>query len=538
LVAKLHLDFLADKTSLGEVRNALKSLLKGSDGYDQIYYDSMRRIQLQTESFSRLAMRTLKLIINVKRPLTVPELQHAIAVQSTTKVIDSETIPEIGLILEVCFGLVAVDQTSNIIRLVHSTAEEYFERKWKLWFPDAHNNIATACLLYLSLNIVEHPDRTTMWPFYGYASQYWVHHMRLQNTDCPIPMTVLTDKSLVTLIDKTINLRCFRGESHCFPAPNKGSSLHLAAHFGLQKTVEMLLSSGINCDSKDAYQRTPLAWVSDCADIGVAKILIEHGTNINHIDGYSCTPIYWAAGFGNVPLVKLLLKNGARTDIRDRSGLLALDWAVTRGHFAVARAFIENGVYTLDSKLMSTWEIMLDLARDCGLIQVLTEKNSNNHQCQRTLMDRAVRQGYQSEVERLLDAGVCIDAEDNQGGTPLLRAIDSGRLDMVKCLVNRGANIRHKDKLNRDMLHGGAVNGQANIIQFLLEIDDSLDVNRKDENSYTALHDAVRKGHVEVVKVLLAHGADSHIKAKNGKTPFTIARTNGRNDLLGMLQAA
>lgn len=536
LLAKLHLDFLADQTSRGEISNALESLQTGSDESDQIYFDAMTRIQCRTKRLNILAMRTLELIINVKRPLTAPELQHALAAKSTPKVIDSDTIPELGLILDVCSGLVTVDQTSNIICLVHATAQEYFERKRKLWFPDAHSNIATACLSYLSMDTCDHPARATMWPFYDYAAQYWRHHVQLHNADNSLPFDLITDKTLTAFIDKSITPRCFCG--NCFRGPNKASSLHLSAYLGLSKTVEMLITRGIYCDSQDARQRTPLAWVSDHSDIRIAQTLIENGADPNHVDDQGCTPLSWAAGFGNAPLVKLLLRNGARADIKNRRGLLPLDEAMYEGHTAVARALLEHGLYTVDSDNAETWEKIFRLAEEDGLMNIIKEKNMHSPHLQRAMLFIAANEGLQSDAERLLDAGAYIDGEDHWGGTPLLRAIDYGQIDMVKLLIERGANIHHRDCLNRDMLHGAAVNGQAEIIPLLFESDISLDVNNKDNEGITALHDAARKGYVEVVKVLLARGANPHIGAANGATPITHARDHGRNEVLEILQAA
>ncbi len=59
--------------------------------------------------------------------------------------------PDIEDMVSVCAGLVTVDEESDIIRLVHYTAREYFERKQKDWFGNAETDITQICVTYLSL---------------------------------------------------------------------------------------------------------------------------------------------------------------------------------------------------------------------------------------------------------------------------------------------------------------------------------------------------------------------------------------------------
>lgn len=70
-----------------------------------------------------------------KSPLTTPELQHALAVEAGDVELGEDNIQEIEEVVSVCAGLVTVDEQSDIIRLVHYTTQEYFERTQTRWFP-------------------------------------------------------------------------------------------------------------------------------------------------------------------------------------------------------------------------------------------------------------------------------------------------------------------------------------------------------------------------------------------------------------------
>src|SRR5437667_7574207 len=137
------------KTTESDVRSALESLPTGSDAYDQAYKDAMERITEQDADGERLAKQVLSWITCAKRPLITAELQHAIAVKPGKSEFDGKSQPDLEDMISVCAGLVTVDEESNIIRLVHYTTQEYFERTQKCWFPDTETKIMETCVTYL-----------------------------------------------------------------------------------------------------------------------------------------------------------------------------------------------------------------------------------------------------------------------------------------------------------------------------------------------------------------------------------------------------
>jgi len=106
----------------------LKKLRTGSEAYNYAYEAAMERIEGQLSDQEELAKQVLSWITCAKRPLTVSELQHALAVEVSEVELDEDNISSIDDIVSVCAGLVTVDEESRIIRLVHYTTQEYFER--------------------------------------------------------------------------------------------------------------------------------------------------------------------------------------------------------------------------------------------------------------------------------------------------------------------------------------------------------------------------------------------------------------------------
>jgi hypothetical protein len=142
----------------------------------------MERVSNQAADVVVLAKRALLWIVYAFRPLQIQEIQHALAVREEDTDVDDEALTPANYITSVCAGLVTIDEQSNIIRLVHYTAREYFERMQSEYFSDARVVIASACLRYLSFNIFAEgfstsdqglPALLAKCPFLLYAAQNW-----------------------------------------------------------------------------------------------------------------------------------------------------------------------------------------------------------------------------------------------------------------------------------------------------------------------------------------------------------------------------
>ena len=90
-------------------------------------------------------------IIHANEPLTIEEIQYAMALmdlESGENSIEEEALIDEGTLVSICAGPVAVDPESKIMRLVHYTTQEYFERNRQddNMLCDAQSQITTACI--------------------------------------------------------------------------------------------------------------------------------------------------------------------------------------------------------------------------------------------------------------------------------------------------------------------------------------------------------------------------------------------------------
>jgi hypothetical protein len=137
------------------VKTTLAKLTKGAAALDFAYGEALQRIDGQLGGDRELARKVLSWITLAERPLTTAEICCALAVEPEEDEIDPENVLTPEDLVSVCAGLVVVDQESDIIRLVHYTTQEYFERTGDVWNPGGQVHIATTCLTYLSFSIFQ-----------------------------------------------------------------------------------------------------------------------------------------------------------------------------------------------------------------------------------------------------------------------------------------------------------------------------------------------------------------------------------------------
>ena len=128
-------------------------------------------------------MRTLKWVAYAKRHLKSTELQHALAVEPTTRDIEEDDLIEVSDLVSRCAGLVAFDSESGIFRLVHYTTQTFLQDRLK---ADGNAEIAITCLRYLSFPGFSNyfPNQRSMnsclekYKLGHYAALRWFEHLR------------------------------------------------------------------------------------------------------------------------------------------------------------------------------------------------------------------------------------------------------------------------------------------------------------------------------------------------------------------------
>jgi|WetSurMetagenome_2_1015567.scaffolds.fasta_scaffold15719_3 ankyrin repeat protein/L-ascorbate metabolism protein UlaG (beta-lactamase superfamily) len=149
----------------------------------------------------------------------------------------------------------------------------------------------------------------------------------------------------------------------------------------------------------------------------------------------------------------------------------------------------------------------------------------------------AIRQGDFAKVGALAksDAGL-LGAKDTDGSTPLNTAALAANLEMVKLLLDLGADIDAGDNENSNVLHCAAIANSVPIVDYLLARGMNVDV--QDANGLTPLSFAVGRRHEEMTAHLLAKGANPNLWTKQGDCALFAAVSRNQPRIVEILLAA
>jgi ankyrin repeat protein len=150
----------------------------------------------------------------------------------------------------------------------------------------------------------------------------------------------------------------------------------------------------------------------------------------------------------------------------------------------------------------------------------------------------ACRTGDTDRVAAYLANNGCVTDSDSNRMTMLHHAAFGGQMDAVKGILALGASGQKLDLDALDVagfapLHYAVDRGHLDVVKVLLE--EGANVNTKDENRRTPLHLAALKGHGDMVRLLLGFGAVKNVKSVSGVDALGYAQASGNADAIAAL---
>ena len=310
------------------------------------------------------------------------------------------------------------------------------------------------------------------------------------------------------------------------------TALHYAHHRGV---VRELLKHGADFSIKDGKGRTAL----NCTNDEEIKDLLKEAKAKKGLN----SRLRAAAQRGKLEIVRELLHEGANINATDPKGNTPLMLATLNGHVAVARDLLENdadvnanvkGDFMISTALMNAANI-----GDVGLVYELLQRGANVDPggFSTTALMNASAKGDMGVVKILIEHNADVNAEDVWGDTPLKTAAHYYNKDIVCELLACGADVNMKSELNgTSALIETAQSGNLEIVRCL--IDAGADVNAANSDGHTALMYASQWGHIDVVDELLSRGADVDAQTVDGSTALSFAKIDENPKIIRLLKAA
>ncbi|KAK2611965.1 hypothetical protein QQS21_002071 [Conoideocrella luteorostrata] len=217
---------------------------------------------------------------------------------------------------------------------------------------------------------------------------------------------------------------------------------------------------------------------------------------------------------------------GTDVNTKDDDWRTALSYAAENGHEAVAKQLLGTG----HSRIT---------VRPKTFMELVNKSSGINHKdaTGRTPLSWAAGNGHEATVRLLLEKGASMSIKDKiNGQTPLSLAAKNGHEAIVRLLHEKGASIDVKDKHDgQTPLLWAAENGHEATVRLLLEKGASINVKDKSYRR-TPLSWAAKNGHEAIVRLLLEKGASIDVKDKHdGQTPLLWAAENGHDAIVRLL---
>ncbi|XP_072446907.1 ankyrin repeat and KH domain-containing protein 1 isoform X11 [Chiloscyllium punctatum] len=323
----------------------------------------------------------------------------------------------------------------------------------------------------------------------------------------------------------------------------KESALTLACYKGHLEMVRFLLEAGADQEHKTDEMHTALMEACMDGHVEVARLLLDSGAQVNMPADSFESPLTLAACGGHVELAALLIERGANLEEVNDEGYTPLMEASREGHEEMVALLLAQGA-NINAQTEETQETALTLACCGGFLEVadfLIKAGADIELgCSTPLME-AAQEGHLELVKYLLAAGANVHATTATGDTALTYACENGHTDVADVLLQAGADLEHESEGGRTPLMKAARAGHLCTVQFLISkgfnfVFSGANVNRATANNdHTVVSLACAGGHLAVVELLLAHGADPTHRLKDGSTMLIEAAKGGHTNVVSYL---
>jgi ankyrin repeat protein len=413
-----------------------------------------------------------------------------------------------------CFGL-----TESVQQLLRAGAPADCSVNLRLAASQGHIDVVKTFLSTVSSCSL--PNSHTA--FYAAAAQGHVEIVQLLLDEVITDINVRAGKDGTALQAaalegryEIVSLLLDRGADAKFPCKRWGTPLAAAAEKGHFRTVEVLLDHGVNPNGRGGWCCFPLISAVMGKNAAIIDLLLQRGANVNAQGGCHGCALMAAASKGMVDLVSKLVDFGAKVNDEDDKGSDALYAACTAGHLDVVNLLLQLGadVNAKGGKHRNALnaasaegkvEIVKRLIEVGADIQVLDEHVGN-------ALQLAAWKGHDDIVRIISDAGVDVNESGGQRGSALVAAATRGHDATIRLLFELGVKQGDTQEMV-DALVFAAHEGHQSTAELLLGSGLTVEgpsyvSSMANPSPRTALEAATRKGHIDIVKLLIAHGTD------------------------------
>ena len=319
--------------------------------------------------------------------------------------------------------------------------------------------------------------------------------------------------------------------------PSGETVLMSCARTGSLGAVEQLLAAGAEPNSFEVDSgQTALMWAAAGGHWEIVDLLIGAGADVNASSSGKFTPLMFAARTGDLKSAELLLDAGAEVNAATEAGLSPLLIA------SASLDAITGSDYRLvveESQHESVGALLLDRGADVtqgdqyGMTALHYAVEMNKPSLLKALLKRDADPNAQLTQGLPFRRGDYVGREAYDGASPFWLAARLGNVEMMRELLDAGADpeLRQAWGVTPTMVAAGVtqtdsrIANEEKLIQALelLVLEIKTDIHSVDRSGQTAVHGAANVSGNEIIKFLVAEGADPEAVDSRGRTPHDVA---------------
>ena len=358
----LRIKQILKEPTLGDMRD---NLLQRPQNLQEAFHETLSRLGDPSSDNPRTNLAWIALIwlAESREPLQVDEVRSILTRKAGHIVDDPRYCPTLDRVLEWCHGLILVDETSSVVRLVHLSLREYLKTAVFSTMPGALSGIAHDCLTYMSFleffkgpltDDVEMEERLARYPFSEYCCQHIFYHVqRAAHTPAVLEYAFRCAKCQ-PLFSALTQLRfVVMGYNEGYYSKEECESmrpLHFAPSFRQANMVRRLLHEYPNSiNARTVMGSTPVVEAASTdpgRSLEVLKLLLHYGAD-PYLRNWYGNALHCAAEVGNADAIYALSKWGMRISdptVWNDGVKPALLCTLDRDSAAAAMALLDCGV--------------------------------------------------------------------------------------------------------------------------------------------------------------------------------------------------